>query len=89
MTVPPVIAVDLDASASSWDTSAQGVVVDRVWRYFGDFPALAGISFTAPYGQVTALVGPNGAGKPNPRIWHSIPAVALACQAHEPLRCAV
>jgi len=40
-----------------------GVVVTDVWRFFGDFPALAGMSFTAPYGQVTALVGPNGAGK--------------------------
>jgi ABC-2 type transport system ATP-binding protein len=40
-----------------------GVVVSDVWRFFGDFPALAGMSFTAPYGQVTALVGPNGAGK--------------------------
>jgi ABC-2 type transport system ATP-binding protein len=40
-----------------------GVAATDVWRFFGDFPALAGMSFTAPYGQVTALVGPNGAGK--------------------------
>lgn len=40
-----------------------GVLVDDVWRSFGGYQALAGISFSAPYGQVTALVGPNGAGK--------------------------
>jgi ABC-2 type transport system ATP-binding protein len=45
-------------------TSAEpGIVVSDVWRYFGDVAALSGMSFTVPYGQVTALVGPNGVGK--------------------------
>lgn len=38
------------------------VVDDLVVRY-GTRSAVAGLSFTAPAGQVTALVGPNGAGK--------------------------
>jgi len=42
---------------------ATGVLVEDVWRSFGDVNALRGMSLTAPYGQVTALVGPNGAGK--------------------------
>lgn len=38
------------------------VVDDLVVRY-GTRSAVAGLTFTAPLGQVTALVGPNGAGK--------------------------
>jgi ABC-2 type transport system ATP-binding protein len=38
------------------------LVQDLVVRY-GARTAVAGLSFTAPAGQVTALVGPNGAGK--------------------------
>ncbi|MBV8820979.1 MAG: heme ABC exporter ATP-binding protein CcmA, partial [Acidobacteriaceae bacterium] len=39
------------------------VVVDKVWKYYGDFPALRDISFTVEAGSCLALLGRNGAGK--------------------------
>ncbi|MGP9693353.1 ABC transporter ATP-binding protein [Brachybacterium sp. AOP25-B2-12] len=45
------------------DPAAPGIVVDRVSRAFGAVQAVSGMSLTAPRGQVTALVGPNGCGK--------------------------
>jgi len=39
------------------------VAVEGVWKYFGDYPALRDISFTASGGSCLALVGRNGAGK--------------------------
>jgi ABC-2 type transport system ATP-binding protein len=56
--VEPVVTVEPVAASEE-----SGIVVNDVWRFFGEVPALAGMSFTAPYGKVTALVGPNGAGK--------------------------
>src|SRR5262245_43235196 len=32
-------------------------------KYYGDFAAVADVSFTIPRGQVAAFLGPNGAGK--------------------------
>ncbi|MCS7041969.1 MAG: heme ABC exporter ATP-binding protein CcmA [Bryobacteraceae bacterium] len=37
--------------------------VENVWKYYGDFPALRGISFEARQGACVALLGRNGAGK--------------------------
>lgn len=39
------------------------VDVDRVWKYYGDFPALRDIHFTVGSGDCVALLGRNGAGK--------------------------
>lgn len=39
------------------------VEVDRVWKYYGDFPALRDISFNVMSGDCVALLGRNGAGK--------------------------
>ena len=39
------------------------VVFDDVHFAYGDTPVLNGLTFTAPAGKVTALVGPSGAGK--------------------------
>lgn len=39
------------------------IQVDDFAKYYGDFVAVAGTSFTVPSGAVAALVGPNGAGK--------------------------
>jgi heme exporter protein A len=39
------------------------VAADRVWKYFGDYPALRGASFEVTKGACVALLGRNGAGK--------------------------
>lgn len=39
------------------------VAVDRVWKYFGDYPALRKVSLNVPDGACLALLGRNGAGK--------------------------
>src|SRR5258708_15895397 len=39
------------------------VAIDGVWKFYGDFPALADISLNVPGGTCLALIGRNGAGK--------------------------
>jgi heme exporter protein A len=39
------------------------VTADGVWKYFGDYPALRGVSLEAARGACVALIGRNGAGK--------------------------
>ena len=39
------------------------VVIDNVWKFFGDYPALREISFNVERGSCLALLGRNGAGK--------------------------
>jgi heme exporter protein A len=39
------------------------VAADRVWKYFGDYPALRGASLEVSRGACVALIGRNGAGK--------------------------
>ena len=39
------------------------VQVDRVWKYFGDFPAVRELTFQVEPGTCLALLGRNGAGK--------------------------
>ncbi len=39
------------------------VAADRVWKYFGDYPALRGASLEVTKGACLALLGRNGAGK--------------------------
>jgi heme ABC exporter ATP-binding subunit CcmA len=39
------------------------VAADRVWKYFGDYPALRGVSLEVAKGSCLALLGRNGAGK--------------------------
>ena len=41
----------------------KAVVVDGVWKYYGDYPALRNVSLEAPGGACLALIGRNGAGK--------------------------
>jgi heme ABC exporter ATP-binding subunit CcmA len=36
---------------------------DRVWKYFGDYPALRGATIEVRQGSCVALIGRNGAGK--------------------------
>ena len=39
------------------------LVVDTLEKRFGTYPALNGVSFTAPQGAFVALLGPSGSGK--------------------------
>lgn len=39
------------------------VAVERVWKFYGDFPAVQDVSFVVEPGQSVALLGRNGAGK--------------------------
>ena len=39
------------------------IEVDRLYKQFGEVVAVDGVSFTAPDGEVTGLLGPKGAGK--------------------------
>jgi len=39
------------------------VVIDGVWKFYGDYPALKDISFNVDGGHCLALLGRNGAGK--------------------------
>ncbi len=44
-------------------TSQPAVAVDNIWKFYGDYPALRGITFTVNEGECLALLGRNGAGK--------------------------
>ena len=37
--------------------------VEKVWKFYGDYPALREVAFTTEAGQCVALLGRNGAGK--------------------------
>jgi ABC-type multidrug transport system fused ATPase/permease subunit len=53
-----------DASKASLDTLHGEVAFDHVWfEYNPGVPVLKGITFTAPAGSTTALVGSSGSGK--------------------------
>ncbi len=39
------------------------IQADGLTKYYGDFAAVTGVSFSIPRGQVAAFLGPNGAGK--------------------------
>jgi ABC-2 type transport system ATP-binding protein len=39
------------------------IEIDNIWKRFGRFDALEGLSFTVPEGSAFALIGANGAGK--------------------------
>ena len=39
------------------------IAVEGVWKFYGDYPAIRGISFTVEPGACLALLGRNGAGK--------------------------
>ncbi|MEZ5358300.1 MAG: ABC transporter ATP-binding protein [Candidatus Zixiibacteriota bacterium] len=45
------------------DQNESMIFADDLSKYYGEFVAIEGISFSIPRGQVVAFLGPNGAGK--------------------------
>ena len=45
------------------DAAPAGIVAEGIRRSFGGVHAVRAMDFTAPAGEVTALIGPNGSGK--------------------------
>ena len=43
--------------------SGKAIVVDNIFKRYGDFEAVKGISFSVDKGEIFGLLGPNGAGK--------------------------
>ncbi|QEL13582.1 ABC transporter ATP-binding protein [Limnoglobus roseus] len=39
------------------------IVVENLYKYYGEYPAVRGVSFEVPKGRVVGFLGPNGAGK--------------------------
>jgi len=39
------------------------ITIDRLWKFYGDYPALRNLSLTLAEGRCCALLGRNGAGK--------------------------
>jgi len=58
-TVPPTQPGNPLAMSSADDL----IVADGLVKYYGDFVAVDGASFSVPKGSITAFLGPNGAGK--------------------------
>src|SRR5690606_41386039 len=60
---PPLPPVDHASPQRAPGPEGPGIVAEHVSRAFGSVQAVANLSFTAPRGAVTALVGPNGCRK--------------------------
>ena len=41
---------------------SDAIVLEGVWKYFGDYPAIRDVSFRLPQSECLALIGRNGAG---------------------------
>ena len=39
------------------------IEVKNISKYYGEFPAVTGLSFNVPKGEILGFLGPNGAGK--------------------------
>ena len=61
--VPDVVGSIGFVPAEPAHSLAPGIMAQDLRRAFGDVRAVDGVSFEAPQGAVTALIGPNGSGK--------------------------
>jgi len=52
-----------DLNPPSTDTRGAAVVLDKVYKSFGDHVVLQDVSLTIPKGSITVLLGPSGTGK--------------------------
>ncbi len=57
------IANSADDAAGEADAPSAAIAVEGLVKRYRDVVAVDGISFTAPHGSFTALLGGNGAGK--------------------------
>src|SRR3954453_4730782 len=53
----------MDAALPAPEPCAVSIVVEDYHKNYGDFVAVAGVSFAVAGGEILGLVGPNGAGK--------------------------
>ena len=53
----------MSTTQTSVPPAERGIVVESLARSFGNVHAVRDMTFTAPAGAVTALIGPNGSGK--------------------------
>jgi heme ABC exporter ATP-binding subunit CcmA len=51
------------SAADSPSITDSSLVIENLWKYYGDYAALRKISFTVQRGATVALLGRNGAGK--------------------------
>ncbi|MCA8093726.1 ABC transporter ATP-binding protein/permease [Burkholderia anthina] len=59
----PLLALRAPAARAPVAIAGNAIAFDRVRFGYGDAPVLHDLSFDAPAGRMTALVGPSGAGK--------------------------
>ena len=45
------------------NTSRPAILIQSVWKHFGEFPAVRDVTLEIPHGIILALLGRNGAGK--------------------------
>ncbi|MDR1767589.1 MAG: ABC transporter ATP-binding protein [Propionibacteriaceae bacterium] len=54
---------DIGATGTVVAAASGGIQAEGLRRWFGQVAAVDGVTFSAPSGAVTALIGPNGSGK--------------------------
>ena len=53
----------ISATATAKAVEARPVVINRLWKSYGDLEVLKGVSLTIDRGEVVAIIGPSGSGK--------------------------
>lgn len=43
--------------------SESAIAISDIWKFFGEYPAVRGVTLDIPTGEIVALLGRNGAGK--------------------------